>query len=80
MTDATRAALQARGDGFDDAAYSHGRASFDAGVSLRECAEMIALDPAGSATEAKTMSFAIGYADAALDCLRTALKQEAREP
>lgn len=60
------------GDDIDDEAYRHGMASFDAGVTLREVFEIIAADASGSASEVKTMSFVLGYADGALGALRRA--------
>lgn len=58
------------GDAIDEEAYRHGMASFDTGVTLREVFEIIAADASGSASEAKTMSFVLGFADGALNALR----------
>ncbi|MBK5957396.1 hypothetical protein CCR97_04125 [Rhodoplanes elegans] len=56
---------------FDETEYQAGRRAFHDGVSLRDLAERMAgVD--GAEAEAKAMSHALGYADAALDCLRRA--------
>jgi hypothetical protein len=56
---------------FDESAYQDGRKAFHAGTSLRELAERMAGVDSEKA-EAKFMSHALGFADAALDCLRRA--------
>lgn len=56
---------------FDETEYQAGREAFHDGVSLRDLAMRIASTDSAE-DDAKAMSHALGYADAALDCLRRA--------
>lgn len=54
---------------FDEASYNEGRAAFEAGASIRSIVEQCAA--AGTPVDdVKTMSAAIGFADALLDVIR----------
>jgi hypothetical protein len=55
----------------DDASYNEGRAAFATGASIRSIIEQLAAADT-PADEVKTMSAAIGFADALLDLLRRA--------
>lgn len=60
---------------FDEAAYRDGMTAFRQGVSLREVAERWARNANDRSSEAKEMSFALGFGDAFLAGLRLALSR-----